>query len=112
LLLKIDVKNVLAYKLNTILVNHVNDFLNTASTIDELKNFKENTNESRLKLQEQLYKSIMKSIHKIDSNGQEDLTSGLGHIALLSRKHELAYLRQACKKMLPLLLPDSVYKCK
>ena len=34
------------------------------------------------------------------------------HFALKSRRHELIYLRQVCKQILPLLLPEHVYNCK
>lgn len=46
-----------------------------------------------------------------DRNEQED-GSDCGHFALKSRQHELVYLRQVTKKILPFLLPGSILKCR
>ena len=87
------------YKLNTILFNHINDLIkcyeNNLDSLNDLKTLKD-----RISKQHELFKLITE---------KNEVRS---HFALQSRKHELVYLRQVCKQILPFLLPENVCKCK
>ncbi len=87
--------------MNTILFNHIKDFANVYNSSSDLKSF--NTIEQRLAKQHEIFKLL---IFNSDSNEETC------HFALKSRKHELAYLRQTCKQMLPFVLPEYITKCK
>jgi hypothetical protein len=59
------------------------------------------TNEKRVEKQHELFKLM-----------QQNNCDAQDHIALYSRKHETAYLRQLCKQILPFILPENVLKCR
>ncbi len=83
--------------MNSILYNHFHDFYQTNQNV----NIENLTQRKRIELQHQIFKQMLQN--NIDSQD---------HIALHSRKHELAYLRQIAKQVLPFLLPENVLKCK
>ena len=96
---QVDLNHFATFKLNTILFNHINDLTrchqDNISQFSHVKTFKD-----RLAKQHDLFKLIVEK------------NEGSCHFALKSRKHELIYLRQICKQILPFLLPESVQKCK
>lgn len=105
---QVDINHFATFKLNTVLFNHINDFyfchadyLNSSST--DLQTL---TKSQRIALQHELLK------HIINRNDLNTESGSSGHIALNSRQHELAYLRQISKRILPLLLPNHVLKCR
>ncbi len=89
------------FKLNTLLHNHIHDFIKCYESSTEFKNLK--NLQERLSKQNDLFKLIVQENVSINSNV---------HFAMSSRKHELVYLRQVCKKILPFLLPDNVSRSK
>ena len=92
-------KHFATFKLNTILFNHITDLTKCyQANMDQFKDL--NSLEDRLSKQHDIFKLIVEQ------------NEGNCHFALKSRKHELIYLRQICKQILPFLLPDSVSKCK
>ncbi len=98
---KIDLNHFVTYKLNTVLFNHIKDFANLYNSSSDLKSF--STIEERLTNQHKIFRLLMSN-----SDSNEEIC----HFALKSRKHELAYLRQACKQILPFVLPEYITKCK
>ena len=49
----------------------------------------------------------MKAFYDDYENSSKSFFKSKSHVALLSRKHELNYLREMCRNMLPLVLPDT-----
>ncbi len=101
-----DVNYFAVYKLNTILANHISDFYfcHEAFLKSQQKDLQNLTQEQRIAIQHELLRNIAV---RNESHSPEG-----GHFALTSRQHELVYLRQTSKKILPFLLPNHVVKCR
>ena len=94
-----DLNHFVTFKLNTILFNHINDFIKCyENNLELLRDL--NTLKVRIAKQHELVKLVFE---------QSDRKP---HFTLKSRRHELVYLRQICKQILPFLLPENVFKCK
>lgn len=90
------------FKLNTLIFNHINDFndfYQNSENSNDLKNLE--SHQQRLDKQFEIIKLILHQNN--DSQA---------HVAISSRKHELAYLRHAVKQILPFLLPESISKSR
>lgn len=88
------------------LFNHITDFYFYYDNHTSLRNqdLKKLTLKDRIDLQYTMLKTIAS---QNEQNGH-----GGGHFALVSRRHELLYLRQLSKKILSLLLPPHILKCR
>ena len=94
-----DLNYFACFNLNTILLNHVNEFYCCMADKHSLnmEEFRHLSLDERVSRQHELFKAVS---HENDA-----------HFALNSRKHELIYLRQTSKKILAFLLPEHMLKC-
>lgn len=99
---QIDLKHFATFKLNSLLYNHISDFYSCSmqanTKLIDLKQVK--SLDERVLKQHELFKQIL---------NKNELNS---HYALISRQHELTYLRHISKQLLIFLLPDYVLNCK
>lgn len=94
------------YKTNTLVYNHLSDFIQVYKSNPELiehnaAKLKALTPKERIDKQFAIFKATM-----------QKSTETFNHFALSSRRNELAYLRKMCSQVLPFLLPDSIIKCR
>ncbi len=103
---QVDINYFATYKLNTILANHINDFYFCHEDYlhSQQKDLQDLNEKQRITIQHELLKNII--------TRNESQTGEGGHFALASRHHELVYLRQMSKKILPFILPNHIVKCR
>ena len=93
-------------RLNEVLFHHITEFYEFYSkNTDKFGNFANVTPNDRSAWQNELFKAL----YVFNEDGEDFYT---GHYALISRKHEMAYIRETCRQILPYLLPESVSNSK